>query len=456
MNDQYQSLYQTFRWLVPSQFNIAEACCHRWAESGSDTRRIAIYHEDEAGNREVWTYGRLGEATNQLANGLVKMGVQRGDRIAVVLGQRPETVVAHMAIYSVGAIAVPLSPRSNTDLLTSRLRDAEASIAIVDHASSENLLRISDKCPQLNQIIGIGFINEQVLPWRSLLARQTSDFKYMATRSSDPALLLYKNDIPNTPLAATILPHRALIGNLPGFVASQDWFPQPNDVFWSPADWAYSAGLMNALLPTLYFGRPIVSTRRLFTPEHAYQLLERYQVTNTFLTPTAIKLMKEAHPEPRTQYHLALRAIMSTGSSLDVSSFEWCQTALDVTPNETFGQPEANTIIGNSQALWPAKPGSIGRPYPGHLVGLLDEEGSPVNTGETGEIALHRLDSNDFPDPVLCLGSRGDEAHSRSTLTLDWFRTGDLARRDEDGYFWRVERTVDEPQPLEESPRRTD
>ncbi|SUV88668.1 AMP-binding protein [Bordetella pertussis] len=226
MNDQYEALYQTFRWLVPTQFNIADACCHRWAASSPDARRIAIYYEDEAGNREVWTYARLAEAANQLANGLVKMGVERGDRVGVVLGQRPETVVAHMAIYSVGAVVLPLSPLFGPEALESRLRDADARVAIVDYASSANLLAISDNCPNLHQIIGIGFADERVLPWRSLLARQPNEFKMVATRASDPAILMYTSGTTGAPKGA-LLPHSVLIGNLPGFVASQDWFPRP-------------------------------------------------------------------------------------------------------------------------------------------------------------------------------------------------------------------------------------
>ena len=362
MNDQYQALYQTFRWLVPTQFNIAEACCHRWASSSPDARRIAIYYEDEAGNREVWTYARLAEAANQLANGLIKMGVNRGDRVGVVLGQRPETVVAHMAIYSVGAVVLPLSALFGPEALETRLRDSETRVAIVDHASSANLLAVSDHCPALQQIIGIGFADERVLPWRSLLARQPSEFKPVPTRSSDPAILLYTSGTTGAPKGA-LLPHSALIGNLPGFVASQDWFPKPADVFWSPADWAWTGGMMDALLPTLYFGHPIVGTRG-FSAERAFELMERYQVTNTFLFPTALKMMMKAVPDPRSHYQLALRAIMSAGESVGETVFGWCEKALGITPNEMFGQTEMNYLVGNSNKRWPAKAGSMGRPRP--------------------------------------------------------------------------------------------
>ncbi|MVW71853.1 acyl-CoA synthetase [Bordetella sp. 15P40C-2] len=442
MDDQYQSLYQSFRWLVPTQFNIAEVCCHRWAESTADARRIAIYHEDEAGNREVWTYARLGEAVNQLANGLIKMGVERGDRVGVVLGQRPETVVAHMAIYSVGAVVVPLSPLFGPEALESRLRDSDARIAIVDPASRINVLAVSDDCPNLNQIIGIGFVDERVLPWRSLLARQPSQFKQVATLSSDPAILMYTSGTTGAPKGA-LLPHSVLIGNLPGFVASQNWFPKPNDVFWSPADWAWTGGLMDALLPTLYFGHAIVGTRGRFSPERAFELMERYQVTNVFLFPTALKMMMKSVPEPMTRYRLALRAIMSAGESVGETVFRWCQTALGITPNEMFGQTEMNYIVGNSCHRWPAKPGSMGRPYPGHRVAVIDEAGQPVPVGEVGEIALNRLDIAGFPDPILFLGYWRNEAATQAKFTGDWCRTGDLARVDEDGYLWYAGRADD-------------
>jgi acetyl-CoA synthetase len=442
MNDQYQALYQSFRWLVPTQFNIAEVCCHRWAESTVDARRIAIYYEDEAGNREVWTYRRLAEAANQLANGLVRMGVGKGDRVAVVLGQRPETAVVHMATYSVGAVIVPLSGLFGPEALESRLRDAEARVAVVDAASSANLLSVAEQCPALQQIIGIGFADERVLPWRSLLARQPSDFKRIHTLATDPAILLYTSGTTGAPKGA-LLPHCALIGNLPGFVASQNWFPKQGDVFWSPADWAWTGGMMDALLPTLYFGHPIVGTRGRFSPERAFELMERYQVTNTFLFPTALKAMMKSVPAPRERYRLVLRGLMSAGESVGETVFEWCRSALGITPNEMFGQTEMNYLVGNSHQRWPAKPGSMGRPYPGHQVAVIDEDGNPVNAGEVGDIALNRYDIHGDPDPILFLGYWRNPSATAAKFSGDWCRTGDLARLDEDGYLWYAGRSDD-------------
>lgn len=442
MSDQYQSLYETFRWLVPTHFNIGVECCHRWAQSSADARRIALFFENESGQREVWTYERLSLTANQLANGLVRMGVQQGDRVAVIMGQRPETVVAHMAIYSVGAVVLPLSSLFGPEALEQRIKDAECRVALFDDSSSNNLLSSLSRCPKLTQLVGVDVQDERVLPWKSLLARQSTVFKPVLTRANDPAILLYTSGTTGAPKGAMI-PHRALMGNLPGFVASQNWFPQTGDVFWSPADWAWTGGLMDALLPTLYFGQPIVGTQGRFSAERAFEIMERYGVTNTFLFPTALKQMMKSVPRPHEKYKLSLRALMSAGESVGETVFNWCQTELGVTPNEMFGQTEMNYLIGNSHAKWPAKPGSMGRAYPGHRVAVIDDDGQPVKTGEVGEIALHRYDIHGHLDPILFLGYWKNEAASTEKFTGDWCRTGDLARQDEDGYFWYAGRADD-------------
>jgi acetyl-CoA synthetase len=442
MVDQYATLYESFEWLVPTHFNIGHACCHRWAENPADARKIALFDEGQNGEREIWTYERLAATANQLAHGLTRMGVQRGDRVAIVLGQRPETVVAHIAIYSVGAVVLPLSNLFGPEALEQRLRDAQVRVAIFDDLSGANVLASQPRCPTLTQLIGIDVIDERVLPWHKLLIRQPTHFKAVLTKSSEPAILLYTSGTTGAPKGA-LLPHSVLIGNLPGFVASQNWFPQPKDVFWSPADWAWTGGMMDALLPTLYFGQPIVGTRGRFSPERAFDILERYQVTNTFLFPTALKQMMKAIERPKETYSLALRCIMSAGESVGDTVFAWCEQALGITPNEMFGQTEMNYLLGNSHQKWPARSGSMGKPYPGHRISVLREDGSAAATGEIGEVALNRFDIHGYPDPILFIGYWRNDSATAEKFTGDWCRTGDLARVDADGYYWYAGRADD-------------
>lgn len=459
MNDQYQALYQTFSWLVPAQFNIAQACCHQWAATPAHARSIAIFYEDEDSQREVWTYARLAEAVNQLANGLVKLGVTPGDRVAVAMDQRPETVVAYMAIYTVGAVSMPLPSQLGTDAMQVRLRDSGAQVAIVDTDAGPALLAAADRCPHLQLIIGVDLVNERILPWRSLLARQPASFKPVATRASDPAILLYPSDVEGEP-QGVLLPHSVLIGSLPGFVAAHNWFPKHGDVLWSPAAWTQTDGLINALLPALYFGHPVVGTRGRFSPERAFALLQRYQITNACLASTEITALMQGSAEVREHHRLALRAVVSTGEPLDEAARTWCETALGLAPNAMFGQPEASYLIGDSGKRWPIKTGSMGRPYPGHRVAVIDEQGQACPAGQIGEVAVNRYDIHGHPDPALFLGYWGNEAATRDKFGGDWLRTGELARLDAEGYLWHAGRAADvvraTREPLEQLPQHPD
>ncbi|MDE2430713.1 MAG: AMP-binding protein, partial [Burkholderiales bacterium] len=398
--DHYPQLYQDFRWEVPDYFNIAEVCCHRWAK---DEKRVAVMYEDHEGNTSRLSYAELFRQANQLSNLLQQEGIQRGDVVACILPQRPETAVAMMACLQMGVIAMPLSFLFGPEALEYRLQHSEASAIILDQSGLAAFEQIRAQCPLLKTIITVDcHTSPDAAPsieWETYLPSMPAHYAAASTRCSDPAVLIYTSGTTGAPKGA-LIPHSAIIGNLTGFVASQNWFPQKNDVFWSPADWAWTGGLMDALLPTLYFGMPIVGYQGRFSAETAYYLMEKYKVTNTFLFPTALKMMMKANPAPRDTYRLRLRAIMSAGEAVGDTVFDWCKLALGIAPNEMFGQTEMNYIVGNSNQQWPAKPGSMGRPYPGHRVAVIDDDGKEVADGVTGEVAMHRYDVFDHPDPV--------------------------------------------------------
>ena len=433
--DDYRRLYEGFRWHVPEAFNIAEVCGRRWAAESS---RVALHCEDEAGNRSTFTYAALVRDANRLSNALAALGVGRGDRVAIVLPQRAETAIAHLAVYQMGATAMPLSVLFGPDALGYRLNDSGAKVAIADAASAAALAGLRDACPSLAHVISVDGAGDGVADWSATLAPAADRYTPVATRADDPAVLIYTSGTTGPPKGA-LMPHRALIGNLPGFVASQNWFPRPGDVFWSPADWAWTGGLMDALLPTLYFGFPIVGVRGRFAPDRALEIVRRYRVSNAFLFPTALKMMMRSPPW-QAPGRLALRAIMSAGESVGAAVFDWTRQALGVTVNEMFGQTEMNYVVGNSHRRWPALAGAMGRAYPGHRVAVIDDDGRVVPPGEVGEVAVHRRDVHGHADPVFFLGYLNNDAATRRKYTGDpadsWCRTGDLALQDEAGYLW--------------------
>jgi acetyl-CoA synthetase len=435
MLDRYPELYGSFRWQVPERFNIAHACCGQWAAERS---RFALYWEDESGASSAWSFWDIQVAANRLSNALAALGVQRGDRVALILPQRPEMAIAYIAIFQMGAIALPLSHLFGPEALEYRMEHSGAKVAIVEPATLPSLWAAKPKLSQLQHVIGVGGARESgVHAYESLLQKAKADFARVDTSAEDPALIIYTSGTTGAPKGA-LHAQRVIIGNIPGFVHSHDFFPQKGDMFWSPADWAWAGGLFDALLPSWYFGIPVLGYRGKFDAERAYQLLERYGVRNTFLFPTALKLMMKAVPAPRGRYALNVRSIMSAGESVGVTVIEWAKEQLGVTINEMFGQTEINYVVGNCQAAWPVKPGSIGRPYPGHRVAVIDETGRETKRGELGEIAIKRE-----RDPVFFLEYWKNEKATREKFVGDWATTGDQGKMDEDGYLWYQGRSDD-------------
>jgi acetyl-CoA synthetase len=438
--DRYHEIYSAHRWNVPARFNIADACCSRWSR---DRSRFALYWEDESGATAAHTFWDLQQRANRLSNALAALGVHAGDKVALVLPQRPETIVAHLAVNQLGAVSVPLSFLFGPEALEYRLVHSETRVVFVDPQSAPNLAPVRERCPGVTHVIGVaGARDTGVTPFESLLERASSRFTPVATRPTDPAFLVYTSGTTGPPKGA-LMPQQCLLGNLSGFVHSHDGYPQEGDLFWSPADWAWTGGLMDALLPTLYFGQPIVGFRGRFDPERAFMLIAKYGVRNSFLFPTALKLMMKACARPRERYDIDLRTIMSAGEAVGTAVFDWARDALGVTINEMFGQTEMNYIVGNSQALWPAKPGSMGRPYPGHRITVIDDEGREVADGEIGEVAVNRIAPDGTPDPVFFLEYAGNPEATARKFSGDWCRTGDLAKRDADGYLWYQGRADD-------------
>jgi acetyl-CoA synthetase len=468
--DHYAANHRGFHWAVPSRMNMAHWCCARWAQRGDAAQRIAVIADGEQHSPRAHSYAELQDQANRLSRVLALRGVRRGDRVAIVLPQRFETAVAYMAVLQMGAVAMPLSQLFGPEALAFRLQDSAAVAAVVDASTAAGVLGVRGECPSLRCVVGVDVgpgVAGLDLDWATALARVQPKAVMVDTAASDPAVLIYTSGTTGNPKGG-LIPHSALFGNLTGFLCSQNWlghdpcgpgadaqgFPPEASlpvVFWSPADWAWTGGLMDALLPMLFFGRPIVAYNGRFAPETAFELLQRHRVTHSFLFPTALKAMMKAVPDPRARYDFKLHACMSAGEAVGDAVFNWCREALGVVVNEMFGQTEINYIVGNCAMNdersggvgWPAKPGSMGKGYPGHRVAVIDDEARECPPGQPGEVAVHRFDVHGVPDPVFFLGYWGNEEATRKKYSGDWCRTGDMAVADEDGYLWYQGRADD-------------
>lgn len=427
----FEAICRSFRWNVPQYYNIAHEVCDRHGRHFGD---VALYCENAGGATQSFTFGQIKSLSDRLANALAGLGVGRGDRVAIILPQRVETAVTHLAAYKIGAVALPLSILFGPDAVEYRLRDSAAKAVVTDQAHGAMLQALRPELPELRIAISCDGDGEHAF-W-DLVEKASDSLQPVRTRADDPALLIYTSGTTGPPKGALIA-HRSLLGNLTGFELSQNFFPQKGDCFWTPADWAWTGGLMDALLPSWHYAVPIVAQPGgKFDPEQACHLLAKYGVTNAFIPPTALKMIRQVS-NTRQRFDLRLRAIMSAGEAVGAELYHWAREALAVEVNEMWGQTEFNYLVGNCSAIMPVRPGSMGKSFPGHEVDAIDEHGQPMSAGETGELAARR------GDPVMFLGYWRNEEATRNKFAGEWFCTGDVGYRDGDGYLWFVGRKDD-------------
>ena len=373
------------------------------------------------------TYGELAAQSNALANGLRAGGVGRGDRVALLLPQCFETAIAHVAIYKLGAIALPLALLFGPEAVEYRMQTAAAKAVITNGAGYAKLKRVSERLTSLEQIIVVDGAEGGALDFRSIIAGHSPYFAAEDTGPDDPAMMIFTSGTTGPPKGA-LHGHRVLLGHIPGVQMHHEFLPQLGDLLWTPADWAWAGGLLNVLLPGLYLGVPVVSGRfEKFDPEAALLLAEKMRIRNAFVPPTALRMLKTVQDISK-RFQLDLRTVGSGGESLGRETYEWAQDELGITVNEFYGQTECNLVLSSCGAVGVSRSGTIGLPVPGHTVAVIDEEGRRVRPGEPGQIAIAR------PDPVMFLEYWQNPEATEKKFIGDWMTTGDQGIEDEDGY----------------------
>ena len=430
----YDTLYRQFRWQVPARYNIGVDVCDRWAASEPD--RLAILHVRPDGAEDAITYGWLRQTSNRLANVLRAHGIARGDRVAILLPQAPEVAASHIAIYKLGGVALPLAVLFGADALSYRLQNSGATALISNALGIARIAEIRKDLPDLKLVLSLDGEADGALDFAATLARAASNFTPVDTAADDPAMMVYTSGTTGQPKGA-LHGHRVLIGHFPGVETHHDFFPQPGDRIWTPADWAWAGGLLNVLLPGLHYGVPVVARRaEKFDPEEAFALMARAKIRNAFIPPTALRMLRAA-PNPQSRHDIKMRSIGSGGESLGAETYEWGKSAFGLTINEFYGQTECNIVLSACGALGVSKPGAIGKPVAGHTVAVIDSAGNPLKPGEPGQIAVQR------PDPVMFLEYWGKPEATRAKFIGDWMTTGDQGVMDDEGYISFVGRDDD-------------
>ncbi len=422
-------MHRRFRWRLPETFNIGVECTDRQPPS-----RTALIELGPAGERR-YSFGELARLSSRVANLLVGLGLERGDRVAVVLPQRVETALAHLGAYKAGLISLPLSSLFGADAFRYRLADSGARVVVTDREGAERLAAI-EGLADLEAILivdGESGGDRRVRGFWPLVESASDRFAAVATSPDDPCLIIYTSGTTGPP-KGVLHGHRVLIGQAPGFRFAHQLLPRAGDLVWTPADWAWIGGLVNTLLLSWLHGVPaIAAPRRGFDPEWALRLLAEAGVRNAFLPTTALRLMLQCEM-PRG---INLRSLMTGGEAEE----EWLVGAVrerfGLDPNASYGQTEADFVVGQCAARWPVLAGSMGRPYPGHEVVVMGEDGTIAPAGQAGEVAVRS------PDPTMLLRYWNRPEATAAKFRHGWLLTGDLARVDGDGYLWFESRVDD-------------
>ncbi len=425
--ENYDELYRAFEWQIPKKFNIGVAVSDAWA--AREPERICLQHFNPDGDHRTLTYGAFSRQSSAFARGLERQGIKPGDRVAILLPQGFEAAIAHAAIYKLGAIALPLALLFGVEALEYRLHDAGAAAIVTNAFGHERVAAIRGRLPGLRLVVLSGAEPRPgTLDFTELASGDADGFVAADTTPDDAALMIYTSGTTGPPKGA-LHGHRVLLGHLPGFQFHHNFLPQPDDRMWTPADWAWAGGLLNALLPSLLLGVPVVSSpAQKFDPHTAFRILEEMDVRNAFIPPTALRLMK-AVDRPRERYRLNLRTIGSAGEALGRETFEWAKAALGLEVSEFYGQTECNIVISSAADLGVVKPGSMGKAAPGHRVAIIDGDGQELPAGTVGQVAIRR------PDPVMFLGYWKNEKATDAKFIGDWMTTGDQGVMDGEGYF---------------------
>lgn len=428
----YDTLYRDFRWDVPQRFNMAQACCDRHADGSG---RLALIDVAESGKAARYSFDELKAFSSAFANVLSGDGLVRGDVVAVFLSQSIELPVAHLAAWRSDLISLPLFVLFGEDALEFRLQNSGASAVVTDETGYAKIAAIRSRLPNLKHV----YVISDAPPagtksfWGALRAA-ASDHALADTSCDDPALIIYTSGTTGNPKGA-LHAHRVLLGHLPNVEMTHDFFPQPGDIMWTPADWAWIGGLVNALLAALYHGTPVVASRaRKFDSHAAMQLMADHKIRNVFLPPTALKLMRQANV---THDGVKLRSIFTGGESLGAEMLAWVKATFGVEAHEVFGQTENNLVIGSNAKLFPIRPGSMGKATPGFDVRIVDEEGNELPRNTRGIIGVRQ------PTPSTMLGYWKNPEATAKKYAGGFLLTGDLGMQDQDGYFWYMSREDD-------------
>ncbi|MBE2318544.1 AMP-binding protein [Solirubrobacter sp. CPCC 204708] len=410
----YEEAVASHAWHVPERYNIAQDVCDKHPAD-----KPAMIHEHFDGTVREVLWGELQERSNRFAHVLRAHGVQKGDRVAMLLPPTPETAAAFFGTWKCGAILLSMSVLYGDDGIRHRVSDSQAKVLVTNEANKDR--------------VDPALVEHVLVLDDAVFAGGEPEFEPEDTLADDPAQLYYTSG--TTGLAKGIIhAHRYLLAH-EEFIYCHD--VQDGERFHGMGEWAWAAGIAPLLGPWRLGAVQLVYQREGgFDPHKQLDFLSRHEVSNVFTTPTAMRSMMSIG-DAGTRYPQKFRIVCSAGEPLNPEAIRWFREQYGVTVLDYYGLTESYPLCANFPFM-EVREGSMGKPMPGWDVQILDQDEHPVPQGERGEICLRARSNPHYP-----LGYWRNEEAARETFGGEWFHTKDAARFDEDGYVWYEGRADD-------------
>lgn len=430
----YEAERRSFALTAPDDFNWAYDVIDRWA---ADPQHLAMWWVGPQGEERKLTFANFHQRSNQVANALDQLGVQRGDRVFIMLPRVVEWWETILGVMKIGAVSMPGTTLLTPKDIVYRANLAETTVVITDAANAHKFDEVQAQCPTVKLRIVVGDARPAWTNYETVTSAASTERARLATPSSDPCMIYFTSGTVGYP---KMVLHTHASYPLGHIITGKYWLDlQPTDLHWNLSETGWAKAAWSNLFGPWNMGAAlfIYDGRGKFSPTETLAFLQRYPIT-TFCAPPTIYRMLVL--EDLSAYHFTtLRHCTGAGEPLNPEVIETWQQATGLTIRDGYGQTESVLLCGNFPPV-PVKPGSMGKPSPGFDLAVIDHDGAVLPPGKEGDIAVRIK-----PTRPLALFQEywRNPAATAQAMRGDWYITGDRAYVDEDGYFWFVGRADD-------------
>ena len=422
---EYEKTYNAWKWDIPKKYNIGVDVIDKHATS-KNKNKVALYWENAAGVTARYTFWDLKVLTDKFGNVLRKLGLKKGDRFLIRLPNIPAFQIAFIGGVKIGAVPIPSSVMFREHEIEYRINDSSAKAVITTPKFAKEVHAIKNNCKTLEHIIVIGDAQADELSFDTLMKDASRHLDLEPTKSTDVAFFCYTSGTTGNPKGAVHL-HRWVPGNDPSVLFWQNGLETDLVAHTGDLNWIYPLG--NGFLYTWRWGISTLVYDGKFDPVHWFELLEKYRVTNLASVPTAYRMFLTIKDAEKTYDLSSLRHCISAGEPLNPEVIKEWKRRFGIDAHDGIGMTEVMVYVSNMKDM-KIKLGSCGKPQPGHICALLDENGTPVPQGETGALAVKKT------DPGLFREYWNKPEKTKESFNGDWFLSGDVLYQDEEGYYW--------------------